>query len=370
MRRSVKYGLYGAVLAGVVGGTAAFATAANGTTVNLLVDGQSKQVHTTASNVQGVLKGAGYRVNDHDIVAPAANAKIHGGEKIVLNRGRLLHLNIDGRKTDVWTTAPTVADALAQLGYSASDFVSVSRSTRLPLDPTSIELRAPKVVTVAYDGKKRTVHTTDATVGQLLTDLHVRLSSRDRVVPAVSTVIKHRQVITIERIAGRHVVVRESIPFSVTKQNDATMYQGDTKVITPGVAGSASATYSEVYRNGKLVRRTLMSRHVLTAPRAQVEKVGTKARAVAPAAPAPAASTSGLNWDAVAACESGGNWAINTGNGFYGGLQFDYGTWLAYGGGAYAQTANLASREEQITVATRLYAARGSSPWPVCGANL
>ena len=84
----------------------------------------------------------------------------------------------------------------------------------------------------------------------------------------------------------------------------------------------------------------------------------------------PPSSNSGLNWDAVAACESGGNWHINTGNGFYGGLQFDYGTWLSNGGGAYAPRADLASREQQIAVATRLYDARGSSPWPVCGQRL
>jgi hypothetical protein len=83
-----------------------------------------------------------------------------------------------------------------------------------------------------------------------------------------------------------------------------------------------------------------------------------------------AGSSGGLNWDAVAACESGGNWHINTGNGFYGGLQFDSGTWLSNGGGAYAPRADLASREQQIAVANRLYAARGSSPWPVCGARL
>jgi hypothetical protein len=86
--------------------------------------------------------------------------------------------------------------------------------------------------------------------------------------------------------------------------------------------------------------------------------------------PTPAPSSNGLNWDAVAACESGGNWHINTGNGFYGGLQFDYGTWLSNGGGAYAPRADLASREQQIAIATRLYNARGASPWPVCGQRL
>jgi uncharacterized protein YabE (DUF348 family) len=364
MRRSVKYGLYGAVLAGVIGGTAAFASAANGTTVHLVVDGQSKQIQTTASSVQGVLQGVGYHVGAHDIVAPAVNSKIKSGEKIVFNRGRLLHLNVDGQKKDVWTTAPTVADALAQLGYPASDFVSVSRSTRLPLDATNLDLRGPKRVTIVHDGKKKAVTTTDATVGELLKDLGIKVGSKDLVTPAARTAIKPRLTVAIERVTRKRVTVRESVSFPVTRQNDSTMYQGETKVLVSGAPGSATVTYDEVFRNGRLYHRTVVNRHVLTTPKAQVERVGTKARPVAPV------STSGLNWDAVAACESGGNWAINTGNGFYGGLQFDYGTWLSYGGGAYAQTANLATREEQITVANRLYAARGSSPWPVCGANL
>jgi len=72
-------------------------------------------------------------------------------------------------------------------------------------------------------------------------------------------------------------------------------------------------------------------------------------------------------WDAVAQCESGGNWAINTGNSFYGGLQFTRSTWLGYGGGAYAPTANLASREQQISIAQRTLAGQGPGAWPVCG---
>jgi LysM repeat protein len=95
--------------------------------------------------------------------------------------------------------------------------------------------------------------------------------------------------------------------------------------------------------------------------------------AAAPAAqqaadPAPA-SSGGANWAAIAACESGGNWSINTGNGFYGGLQFTEQTWLAYGGGQYAASANLATPAEQMAVADRVLAAQGIGAWPVCGAG-
>ncbi|MBA3757378.1 transglycosylase family protein [Candidatus Saccharibacteria bacterium] len=85
---------------------------------------------------------------------------------------------------------------------------------------------------------------------------------------------------------------------------------------------------------------------------------------------APVAVSSGSEWDRLAQCESGGNWAINTGNGYYGGVQFDRGTWLGNGGGVYAPTANLATREQQIAIASKVQAARGWSPWPACSAKL
>lgn len=86
--------------------------------------------------------------------------------------------------------------------------------------------------------------------------------------------------------------------------------------------------------------------------------------ALAAAGPARAAD-SGV-WDRIAQCESGGDWHINTGNGYYGGLQFTASTWLAYGGGAYAATADAASRVQQIAVAGRVEAAQGWGAWPVC----
>jgi len=75
-------------------------------------------------------------------------------------------------------------------------------------------------------------------------------------------------------------------------------------------------------------------------------------------------------WDRLAMCESSGNWHINSGNGYSGGLQFDVGTWLAYGGGAYTPRAYQASRVQQIAVAQRLHAARGFQPWPYCSKRL
>jgi len=83
---------------------------------------------------------------------------------------------------------------------------------------------------------------------------------------------------------------------------------------------------------------------------------------------ASAASTS--EWDTVAQCESGGNWSINTGNGYYGGLQFSSSTWAAYGGNSYASSADQASKSQQIAVAEKVLASQGKGAWPSCGVGL
>ncbi|GAA1993721.1 transglycosylase family protein [Catenulispora subtropica] len=94
------------------------------------------------------------------------------------------------------------------------------------------------------------------------------------------------------------------------------------------------------------------------------------AAVVLPAVTATSASAASVStWDRVAACESGGNWAINTGNGYYGGLQFSTSSWLGAGGGKYAARADLATKDQQIAVAENLLRMQGPGAWPVCGAR-
>ncbi|HET9383375.1 MAG TPA: transglycosylase family protein [Streptomyces sp.] len=103
----------------------------------------------------------------------------------------------------------------------------------------------------------------------------------------------------------------------------------------------------------------------------------TRAMAVAGAAVAAPLVTSGTasaattsEWDAVAQCESGGDWSINTGNGYYGGLQFSASTWASYGGTQYAASADRASKAQQIEIAEKVLAGQGKGAWPVCGTGL
>lgn len=104
-----------------------------------------------------------------------------------------------------------------------------------------------------------------------------------------------------------------------------------------------------------------MVRRLVGALAAVALALGIGATAVAPA------HASSTVWDKVARCESGGNWKINTGNGYYGGLQFSGSTWRGYGGGAYASQAHHATKAEQIAIARRVLAGQGAGAWATCG---
>ena len=142
------------------------------------------------------------------------------------------------------------------------------------------------------------------------------------------------------------------------------MLEGETEVIRAGDAGSRDVTYKRTFRNGQLVATKVITAKVLDAPRDRIVAVGTKD-------PAPAVNyaSGGTVWDQLAQCESGGNWAINTGNGYYGGLQFSLSTWQSYGGSGLPSEN---SRETQIMIAERVRAADGGgySSWPACSQSL
>ena len=113
-------------------------------------------------------------------------------------------------------------------------------------------------------------------------------------------------------------------------------------------------------------RHSAKNKSIATKFAASTVAVGAAAAIMAPNA----AAAPDSDWDRLAQCESGGNWAINTGNGYHGGLQFNAQTWQAYGGGEFAPTANLATREQQIAVAEKILASQGWGAWPACSASL
>jgi resuscitation-promoting factor RpfB len=270
--RTVKYGLYAAVLAGVVGGSVAWTTAEK--TVTVLVDGQASTVHTTAADVSGVLRSAGYHLSSHDIVAPSPHAAVHDHSKIVYKRGRLLRLDVNGVRKDVWTTAPTVAQALGELGFGRTDFTSVSRARRLPLGVTAIAVRTAKDVVLIRGGKVQHVTTTELTAAGLLRDLNIPLQSTWLSVPAYAALSNNEQVV-VKSMTSRTGTVLLAIRHGIKSVTDPTLPSGETSVVTPGRDGAARVTYTYLFLDAKLVSRTTIGSAAVQAPVTEVVKVGT-----------------------------------------------------------------------------------------------
>jgi uncharacterized protein YabE (DUF348 family) len=359
----LKLSLFALVLLGLVGGSLAYFVAQK--TVTLTVDGQSREVSTYASTAGEILADEGLSPASHDVVLPALDAAVGDGDAVVLNRARPLALTVDGVRSDVYTTALSVDAALEQLGYRAEDLVlSASRSERLPLDGMDLAIQTPKDITLVSDGQQRVVSTTAATAGDLLAEQGIALSPTDRTSLSATQPLLNAMVLRVWRIQVSDVTEVTEVDYETVETADAEAFEGTRTVTTKGVEGEQTTTYRVTVTDGVETAREQVAVEVTTAPVDQQVTVGTKPKP----APAPAAAVAGGGvWDALAKCEAGGNWAINTGNGYYGGLQFSPGTWRANGG---VGMPHQASREEQIAVAERVQASQGWGAWPSCTRKL
>ena len=178
----------------IAGGT----VAALNKTVTISVDGVPQEVTTMSGSVDGALDAAGLTVAEHDTLAPAADAEISDGSQIVLERGRLLTLTIDGQTREVWTTATTVEEALAELGQDPAAFkLSANRSRSIPLDGLAVTADTLHTVTVTVDGAQTQYTSAGKTVGEFLAGIGVTLGADQRVSPEAGAALADGATITI-----------------------------------------------------------------------------------------------------------------------------------------------------------------------------
>ncbi len=329
-------------------------------TVTLRVDGLSMTVSTMKSRVIDVVRENSFAVGEHDDLSPAANQPVHQSDTIVLRRGRPLRVSVDGRPSrQVWTTAATVDEALKQLSMSDAAPVAGSRANRLPLAGMALRLVSAKNVHINDGGVARDRRLAAPNVGLLLAAADAPLQQGDKVVPPASTPVTEGMRIAVTRIRRQDITARMPLPASMRRIEDPTMTMSRQIVEDPGTPGTQDVTFAVSIVNGVVTGRRLVAHEVLTPARASVLRVGAKPGTEVPV-------IDGASWDGLASCESSGNWSINTGNGFYGGVQFDQNTWVASGGLRYAPRADLATREEQIAIAEVTQARQGWGAWPVC----
>ena len=360
-KKSLLTALVALVVLAVAGTTVGYAAVSK--KVTLSIDGKSREVRTLSGNVRDLLASQHIDLNGHDVVAPSLDSSIDEDSRVAVRYGKPLAVNLDGKKNTYWTTASTVRGAINQLGlrFFGADYSS-SRSAAIDREGMALRIATPKKLSVKIGADKMQKRNVSAiTVREVLGKLHVGHDKNDKVSPGLDSFVKDGDKVVFTKVTKKKVHVdRERVGFGTVEREDDSMFEGESTTVREGRSGVRDVTYAVVTRNGKVVKKSVLEATVLQAPVARIVRVGTKA--------AVASFSSGNSpWDRIAECESGGNWAANTGNGYYGGLQFNLGTWQSYGGSGRPDQN---SREQQIAIAEKVRAAEGGyGAWPVCGAR-
>lgn len=374
--------LHAAALTVLVGGATAFVYLDK--TVTVSVDGKSREVRGFAGTVGDVLASEGIAVGPHDVVAPAPGTDLRDGSRVTVLTGRQITVDVDGKPRTVWSTARTVGEALDELGVRADGaYVSASRSRRIGRDGLAIDVRRPRAVTFVVDGKRVATSTTATSVGSALENAGLSVRPRDRVSVDLASPPTDGQEVRIVRVERKRVDVPRPIAFRTLERRTAELHVGETDVARDGRPGMRVVTVAEVYADGKRTARRIVGRKVTREAVDKVVLVGTKARPAARPEPdtrtearagssrssgssgsAPSPSSDGLDWAALARCESGGNPRAVNPAGYYGLYQFSLATWQGVGGSGRPDAA---PSSEQTARAQALYRRGGAGQWPTCG---
>lgn len=373
----LKLACQGAVLLALVVALLAFITATK--TVTLVVDGQTSSVQACGEHVGDVLEQADISVSSADSITPALDTSVESGSTITVNTAKDITVSLDGAEKTVTTTSSKIGDLISQMGIAANAKVSLPADS-LIANSSDLSIITPKQITLVADGKKQIETTTAHSVESFLAETGVTLAKTDLLSTPGSAAVVENMVLKVTRVNNAGTATEtESVPFKTDESVDPELFKDQKKTVTAGAAGTLEKTFRTVSIDGVEVSRTETGAKVITEPTAAKISIGGKERPAkkveAAAAPASAGANTGAKapamsneamWDAIAQCEATGNWSINTGNGYYGGLQFDIQTWLGNGGGAYAPNASLATKAQQIAIANKVFAERGLQPWG-CG---
>ncbi|CAB0498868.1 hypothetical protein CIP107510_00857 [Corynebacterium diphtheriae] len=334
------------------------------------LNGEHISLATFSRDVDGVLRQAGVNVGEKDLVYPAPSETVADNDTVTVRTSKQVSVVIDGVKKDVTTNAITVEELFSQLNdvpaALSSASLNVEKGARIPAEGMALDVVTPKIISLTTGDKTVFTQIAAATVADVLKERGIDVDADDVVMPALDTAVSKDMNIKVDKVDSREEKITEKFDEPATYVDDAEQLEGEETVVNPGTQGERTVTRKIVTVNGVETANEVVNEEIITPGVAATIKRGTKKPTTASAA----AVASGSVWDQLAQCESGGNWSINTGNGFTGGLQFVDSTWLGLGGGVYAPQAYLATREQQIAIAEKVLAAQGWGAWPACTAKL
>lgn len=375
---------------GILGTLAVGGVVAAGTNKEVTIDvnGDKVELATFSGDVNGALEAAGVSVADGDVVYPAPSENLNAGDTITVRTAKPVAVTVDGVETKLSSTALTVEDLLNSLdnvapGATAKAGAVEAKAQDKVTEGMELEVVSPKIIQVNNGGQIAYTKIAAETVGDVIEDRGIDVDDNDRVFPSMDTKVTEGMTIKVDQVAVEEYDVTEAFEAEPNYVDDPELAAGTEEVREEAVPGERVKTFKLTMKDGAQESNEVIAEKVVREPVPATIARGTKevapeesgagdemgAEGASAGASAPAVAN-GSVWDQLAQCEAGGNWSINTGNGFSGGLQFTPSTWAAFGGTQYAPQAHLATREQQIAVAQKVQAGQGWGAWPACTAQL
>ncbi len=351
--------------------------ATSGSAAEVLADGELHEVRVSRdATVADALAAAEIELAAADDVQPDLDTEVVRDLRVVVTRAITVDVVVDG-DDPVTVTAPVASvDGVVRLagldGLSDEGAVATPAWQDLVQDGDVISIQRPVEVVLEVDGDELTVVTLAAQVEHLLQLHDVELGPDDLVTPAVWAPLRADQTITVQRVEYVEDTEEVVLEHDEVRQNTSSLNRGRTRVDQEGRDGLRRDIYEVTLVDGEETDRELVDSEVVTEPRDRVVLVGTRVPPPPPARTSTAGTSAGSSggtsvWDRLAQCESSGNWQANTGNGYYGGLQFLPATWRSVGGSGLPHQA---SKAEQIHRAQILQQRSGWGQWPACSRRL
>ena len=362
VRRVLVTAVVGAVFALTAGAGTLVAMSKN---VTITVDGQVTQIATLSADVAGALADAGVTLSEHDTLAPAPGQEISDGSDIVLERGRLVTLEVDGKPEQVWTTADTLAAAMNELGRDPKVFqLSADRSRTIPLDGLTVTAETLIRASIADAGASPVQQvTTVDNVAELLAEAGVTVGENDVVTPSLDAAVTEGLTVSIDRVSYATKTTTKKLSQPKGKRvKDDQLDLGLEEVVVKGHPGEQKLTYRVIKVNGEVTATKKIKSEIVVKPVGTVVHEGTKEKITMIGSRVMFNDHEfGVNWDGLAFCESTNNpKAVDPTGSWYGMFQFDFSTWATVGGTGNPADA---SPTEQLMRAKLLYQSRGLEPW-------
>ena len=357
--------------------------------VEVSVDGETTSVRTYASTVADVLDNLDVELETGDEISHDLATPVDEGMQITIDRARTVEIFVDGFPAHrVVAPVTSVAGALeaADLDDVREQDAEIVPGWTAPIeDGDVIKIWHPQQITLEVDGDTIQLASLVADVDALLTEQGIELGDDDRLNVDPETPLFFIDQVLVERVEYVEEVEEVVLDHDEQRRETNDLNRGSTQVEREGADGLREDTYEVMLVDGEEVDRELVSQEVVTEPQDRVVLVGTYDPPPPPPSPSRSTSSSATTtrsaptgvpaasdpvWDRLAQCESNGNWSANSGNGYYGGIQFHPQTWRSVGGSGLPHEA---SRSEQIYRAQRLLSqswATWGNQFPACSRQL